>query len=74
MDLTPCIKDDKEKKDSVHNQFKKCVTDIIKIIIKNIKNGVMIIFIFLTEKSLEVLVVFFLIIKKIIGKKISICM
>jgi len=38
---------------------------------KNIKNGVMSIFIFLIEKKLEVLVVFFLITKKTIGKKIS---
>jgi len=45
--------------------------DIIKNITKIIKNGVMNIFIFLTEKKPEVLVVFFLIIKKIIGKKIS---
>ena len=37
---------------------------------KNIKNGVMNIFIYLIEKKPEVLVVFFLIIKKIILKKI----
>ena len=70
MDVTPCIVDNKEKT-FLHKELKKCVIDIIKNIIKNIKNGVMIIFIYHTEKKPEVLEVFFLIIKKIIGKKTS---
>ena len=41
-----------------------------KNILKNIKNGVINIFIYHTEKSQEELVEFFLIIKKKIGKKI----
>jgi len=69
MDVTPCIKDEKEKK-WFHNELKKCVATIIKIIIKNIKNGVINTFIYLTGGKREELVEFFLIIKKIIGKKI----
>ena len=46
------------------------MTNIIKIIIKNIRNGVMNIFIYHTEKKLEELGEFFLITKMIISKKI----
>ena len=38
MDVTPSKKDDLEK--DFHKILKKCVIDIIKIITKNIKNGV----------------------------------
>ena len=69
IDITPCINDPKEKK-WFHNELKKHAVDIIKIIIRNTKNGVMNIFICLTEKKLEALVEFFLIIKKKIGRKI----
>ena len=58
----------KEKK-WFHKELKKCNRHNKKYY-KNIKNGVMNIFIYLIEKKLEVLVVYFLIIKKIIGKKI----
>ena len=51
MDVTPSIKDDNEKKE-FHKILKKCVINTIKNIIQNIKNGVMIIFIYLTEKNL----------------------
>ena len=50
MDVTPCIKDQKLKK-WFHKELKNMCDNIIKIIIKNIKNGVINIFIYLTEKK-----------------------
>ena len=61
MDVTPSFKDTKEK-NLVHNMLKKYVLKI-KRIIKNIKNGVINIFIYLIEKKLEELVEYFLIMK-----------
>ena len=67
MDVTPSHEDKKESQ-IVHNDLKKFVYKIKKII-KNIKNGVMNIFIYLIEKKLEELVEFFLIMKLKIGLK-----
>jgi len=53
MDVTPCLKDTKFNT-WFHNELKKCCNNIIKTIIKNIKSGVMNIFIYLTEKKQEV--------------------
>ena len=68
MDVTPCIQDLKEK-NFLYDELKRCVIDMIKNSIKNIKSGVMNIFIYHIEKKQEELVVFFLIIKKMIGIK-----
>ena len=68
MDVTPCFKDEKLKNKFI-KILKKCVIDIIKNIIKIIVNGVINIFIYHIEEKPEVLVEFFLIIKKINGKK-----
>ena len=71
IDLTPCFKDHKLKKKFI-KILKLCVIDMIKNIIKLTAIGVINIFICLTEGKQEELVVFFLIIKKIILKKIFI--
>ena len=70
MDVTPSKKDLTEKKIFIIF-YEICVIDIIKVIIKNIKSGVMSISIYLIEKNKGGLVGFFLTIKKIILKKIS---
>ena len=70
MDVTPSIKDKKEEK-NFHLSLKKCVIVIIKNIIKDIKNGVMNIFIYHIEMKQEELVEFFLITRKIILKETS---
>ena len=44
IDLTPSKNDQSEKKE-FHKILKKCVIDTIKLFIKNIKNGVITIFI-----------------------------
>ena len=68
MDATPSYIDNKEKK-LIHDGLKKvCLQN--KKIIKNIKNGVMNIFIFLIGKSQEELEEYFLIMNKKIGLKI----
>ena len=65
MDATPSYKDFKEKK-MIHDELKRvCVQN--KKIIKDIRNGVMSIFIYRIERKLEELVVFFLIMKLKIG-------
>ena len=67
MDVTPSHEDKKESQ-IVHNNLKKFAYRIKKII-KNIKSGVMNIFIFHIEKKLEVLAEFFSIMKLKIGLK-----
>ena len=62
MDVTPCIKDKKLEK-WFHSELKKSCDKYNKNYYKNIKNGVMNIFIYHIEKSLGELV-YFLIIKK----------
>ena len=69
MDVTPCLKDENLKK-WLHNELKKTCNNITKIITKNIKSGVKNIFFYLIEMKREELVVFFLITKKEIGRKI----
>ena len=69
IDVTPCFKDNKLKK-WLHKNLKNMCNTHNKIITKNIANGVINIFIYPIEKKQGVLVAFFLIIKKIIGKKI----
>ena len=68
MDATPSHNDNHEKK-IIHENLKKYAFKIKKIT-KNIKNGVINIFISLIEKSLEALVEYFLIMSKRIGLKI----
>ena len=68
MDATPSHNDIKEKQ-IIHENLKKYVCKIKKII-SDIKNGVTNIFIFLIEKNLEGLVEYFLIMNKKIGLKI----
>ena len=53
MDVTPSIKDKNEKKE-FHKILKNMCNRHNKNYYKNIKNGVMNIFIYLIEKSLEV--------------------
>ena len=52
MDVTPS-KIDTLRKNNFIKYLKICVIDIIKIIIQNIKNGVMNIFIYIIEKNQE---------------------
>ena len=62
--------DDKKESQIVHNDLKKiCLQN--KKNYKNIKSGVMSIFIYLTGKNLEESVEFFLIMRLKIGLKIS---
>ena len=68
MDVTPCFKDHKLKK-WLHKNLKKMCDRHNKKYYKNIANGVMNIFIYHIEVKLEVLVVYFLITKKTIGKE-----
>ena len=71
IDATPCIIDNKERK-IFHEKIRLMCNKHNKNYYPSIKNGVIIIFIYLIEKKQEVLVEYFLIIKKIIGKKILI--
>ena len=68
MDATPSMKDVEEKNSSI-KKLNLHVISIIKNIIQNIKNGVMSISIYPTEKKVVELGGYFLIIKKMIGKK-----
>ena len=69
MDVTPCLKDESLKK-WLHNELKKTCNKHNKNYYKKYKKWCEKYFFYLTEMKREELVVFFLITKREIGRKI----